>query len=189
MSAAGPGRSACRPQSAARGEQPCLSLIVAMARNRVIGAGGRIPWRLPAELALFRRHTLGHHVIMGRRTFESIGRPLPGRVNIVLTRRRSYRAPGALVVHSLEEAIAACRGDDEVFVIGGAELYAQALPLARRLYLTTVEADFAGDAHMPPFDPGDWRLVCSAAYAADERNAYPFRFELYERSQPRRPEP
>ena len=162
-------------------ERPCLSLIVAMARNRVIGANGTIPWHLPEELKRFKAVTLGHHIVMGRKTWESIGRPLPGRASVVVTRQRGYRAPGALVMHTLEDAIAACAGDSEVFVIGGAELYVQALPLAGRLYLTAVDADVAGDAFMPDFDLGRWREVSSRSHPVDERHRHAFRCAVYER--------
>ncbi len=153
-----------------------------MSRNRVIGAHGAIPWHLPEDLKQFRRLTLGHHIIMGRKTWESIGRPLPGRAAIVVTRQRDYRAQGALVMHSLEDAIAACAGDSEIFVIGGAELYAQALPRARRLYLTTVEADIMGDTTMPEFCKTDWREVFSESFTADAWHRYPFRCAVYERN-------
>ena len=158
-----------------------LSVIVAMARNRVIGADGRIPWRLPEELKRFKRLTLGHHIIMGRKTWESIGRLLPGRTSVIVTRQRGYRVPGAKVAHSLDEAIAACGPDDEIFVIGGAELYAQALGRAGRLYLTTVDAEVAGDTRMPDFAAGDWREVAAQSFAADARHSYPFRCVTYER--------
>ena len=158
-----------------------ISIIVAMAKNRVIGANGAIPWHLPEELKRFKHLTLGHHLIMGRRTWESIGRPLPGRTSVVVTRQRGYRAPGAKVVHSLDEALAACGADDEVFVIGGAELYAQALPRAARLYLTTVEADVPGDTRMPEWAAGDWREVSAETFLADERHRHAFRCAVYER--------
>lgn len=177
-------RAASRnPEPAARtNDRPCLSLIVAMARNRVIGANGTIPWHLPADLRRFRDLTWGHPLIMGRKTFESIGRPLPGRTSVVVTRQRGYRAPGALVVHSLEQALAACRGAEEVFVIGGAELYAQALPLADRLYLTVVQAEIPGDTVMPEFDLSDWRELSFVSFGTDERHPYPFRCAVYERN-------
>jgi dihydrofolate reductase len=152
-----------------------------MARNRVIGASGAIPWHLPGELKRFKSLTMGHHIVMGRKTWESIGRALPGRVSVVVTRDRGYRAPGALVAHSLDEAIAACGKDAEIFVIGGAGLYAQALPRAGRLYLTTVDAEIPGDTTMPEFDPGDWREVSSQSFPADARHRYPFRCVTYER--------
>lgn len=160
-----------------------LSIIGAMARNRVIGARGAIPWRLPGELRRFRNITMGHHLIMGRKTWESIGRPLPGRTSVIVTRQPGYRAPGAVVAHSLDEAIAACRGDEEIFVIGGAELYAQALPRASRLYLTVVEADVEGDTWMPELDASIWRETASESFVADERHAFPYRCSIHERGQ------
>ena len=158
-----------------------ISLIAAMARNRVIGADGRIPWHLPEELKRFKHLTLGHHLIMGRKTWESVGRALPGRTSVIVTRQRGYRAPGAKVVHSLDEAIAACGSDDEIFVIGGAELYSQSLPLAGRLYLTTVDAEVAGDTFMPEITAGEWRDVSTEEFAADERHRHSFRCVTYER--------
>ena len=152
-----------------------------MARNRVIGANGAIPWHLPEELKRFKRLTLGHHIVMGRKTWESIGRLLPGRTTVIVTRQRGYQAPGAKVAHSLDDALTACAGDDEIFVIGGAELYAQALGRARRLYLTTVNADVAGDTLMPDIAPGDWREVAAEKFAADARHRYSFRCATYER--------
>ena len=154
-----------------------------MARNRVIGAGNAIPWHLPEELKRFKRITLGHHIIMGRKTWDSIGRALPGRTTVIVTRQRGYNVPGARVAHSLDEAIAACGDDSEIFVIGGAELYAQVLPRAGRLYLTTVDAEVAGDTCMPDFDAGVWREVSSLSFVADERHQYPFRCIVYERIQ------
>lgn len=165
-----------------------LSIIVAMARNRVIGAEGGIPWHLPDELRRFKHLTLGHHIVMGRRTWESIGRLLPGRTTVIVTRQRGYSAPGAKIVHSLDDAIAACGRDEEIFVIGGAELYAQALPRAGRLYLTTVDADIAGDTFMPDYAPGDWRAVSSTSHPADGRHPYAYRCAVFERNV-RHPEP
>jgi dihydrofolate reductase len=158
-----------------------ISIIVAMARNRVIGAKGAIPWHLPEELKRFKRLTLGHHMIMGRRTWESIGRLLPGRTTVIVTRQSGYRVPGAKIAHSLDEAIAACGGDDEIFVIGGAELYAQALARAGRLYLTTVEAEVPGDTLMPNYAADDWREISAESFPPDERHRYAFRCAVYER--------
>jgi len=152
-----------------------------MARNRVIGADGAIPWHLPEELKRFKTLTLGHHIVMGRKTWESIGRLLPGRTTVIVTRQRGYRAPGAQVVHSLDEAIAACGADNEIFAIGGGELYAQALTRAGRLYLTTVDAEIAGDTTMPEFDDRSWREVSSMSFVLDERHPYPFRCVVYDR--------
>ena len=153
-----------------------------MSKNRVIGANNTIPWHLPEELKRFKRITLGHHIIMGRRTWDSIGRPLPGRTTVIVTRQRGYSAPGAKVAHSLDEAVAACGNDGEIFVIGGAELYAQTLPRAGRLYLTTVDAEVTGDTSMPDFDAGEWREVSSETFTADESHRHSFRCTVYERN-------
>ena len=152
-----------------------------MARNRVIGANGAIPWRLPEELKRFKSLTLGHHIVMGRKTWDSIGRLLPGRATVIVTRQPDFSVPGATVAHSFDGAVAACGGDSEIFVIGGAELYAQALPRAGRLYLTTVDADIAGDTLMPQFDLQGWREVSTSSFPADGRHRYPFRCAVYER--------
>ena len=159
-----------------------ISIIVAMARNRVIGAGNKIPWRLPGELKMFKTITMGHHIIMGRNTWESIGRLLPGRTTVVATRQRDYAVPGALVSASLDDAIAACGDDDEIFVIGGSQLYAAALPLANRIYLTTVNADVEGDTFMPQFDLAQWHERSSQAHAADEKNPYDYQLTIYDRN-------
>lgn len=152
-----------------------------MAKNRVIGADNRIPWHLPAELKLFKEVTMGHHIVMGRRTWESIGRLLPGRTMVIVTRQRDYQVPGAVVAHSLKEALAAAAGDEEVFVIGGAELFRETLPLADRLHLTVVDAEPEGDTLMPEIDFTAWRESASWASPASERNPFAFRYTLYER--------
>lgn len=133
-----------------------INLIVAHARNRTIGLRGTIPWRIPGEQAYFRQVTLGHPIVMGRRTWESIGRPLPGRRNIVVSRSPDRPAPGAEVFGSLDDALAACADAPEVFVIGGAELYALALPRASRVFATEIDADYPGDAFFPPLAPSEW---------------------------------
>ena len=161
--------------------RPRVSLIVAMARNRVIGAGGRIPWHLPNELQLFKRITMGHPIIMGRKTYESIGRLLPGRTTIIVTRQSDYRVPGAIVAHSQDEAIARCRNEEEIFVIGGGELYRETLPRADRIYLTTVEAEPPGDTFMPEIDWSAWRETSAESFGTDEKHAYPYRFAVYDR--------
>ena len=158
-----------------------LSLIVAMSRNRVIGANGTIPWHLPDELRLFKNLTMGHHIITGRKTWDSIGRLLPGRTTVIVTRQPGYQVTGAIVAHSLEDAISACGTDDEIFVIGGAELFRAALPLADRLYLTTVDAEISGDTYMPQIEPAAWLEVSSQPHAADERHRYPYRHVVYKR--------
>lgn len=130
-----------------------VSMIAALSRNRVIGAHGGIPWKLPADLRRFQELTLGHPLIMGRKTFESIGRPLPGRSNIIVTRQQAYRATGCLVAGSLESALLLAEPAEEVFICGGGELYEQALPLAGKLYLTVLEQDFSGDTLFPEISP------------------------------------
>lgn len=137
--------------------KPCITLIVARARNGVIGRDGTLPWRLPEDLAFFKRTTMGHPIVMGRRTWESIGRPLPGRRNIVVSRQAGFVAAGAEVVPSLDEALRLCAGAGELFVIGGAQLYGEALPRADRLIVTEIDDDFDGDTHWPAPDPAHWR--------------------------------
>jgi len=159
----------------------CVSLIVAMSRNGVIGDQGRIPWHLPAELKRFKRITMGHHIVMGRKTWESIGRLLPGRRSVIVSRNPDYAVPGAIVADSLRAAIAICLYDEEVFVIGGAELFREALPIADRLYLTVVDTEVAGDTLMPDIDFGAWEAAESEAVDADDRNPLAFRFTRYER--------
>jgi dihydrofolate reductase len=158
-----------------------LSLVVAMARNRVIGRNNQLPWHLPAELAHFKRVTLGHPVVMGRRTYESIGKSLPGRLNIVVTRNPDFRAPGCTVVASLEAAWKAAGDAAEVSVIGGTSLFRAALPIADRIHLTEVQADIPGDTFFPEFDRGEWVETEVARHGADERHAHAFRILLLER--------
>jgi dihydrofolate reductase len=160
-----------------------ISLIAAMAENGVIGRDGQLPWHLAADLKRFKRLTMNHTLIMGRKTWESIGRPLPGRRMIVITRQVNFPAEGATVAASLEEAITLARqtSDDEAFVIGGAEIYRLALPIADRMYLTQVQAQVEGDATFPEFDAGRWRLVESEQHSANETNDYPICCERYER--------
>lgn len=158
-----------------------ISIIAAMAENRVIGVNNTLPWRLPADLRHFRRLTTGHHVIMGRRNYESIGKPLPDRTNIVVTRNPRYQAPGCKVRHSLEEALHDAGNDPEVFVIGGAEIYRQAMDKADRIYLTMVHADISGDTWFPEFDTREWNEISRARHEADEKNPYAYSFVTYDR--------
>lgn len=160
-----------------------ISLIAAVARKRVIGRAGELPWHLPHDLAHFKKTTLGKPVIMGRRTHASIGRPLPERENIVVTRHPDRVAPGCRAVPSLDEALVACAGADEAVVIGGASLYAEALPRAQLLYLTRVDADVQGDAFFPDVDLSGWRELDRRDFPADERHAYPFSIATLERPQ------
>ncbi len=157
---------------------PRVSAIVAMAANRVIGLGNTLPWRLPPDLARFKRLTLGHTLVMGRKTYDSIGRPLPGRTTVVLTRQRDWAAPeGVRVAHSVEDALAQAGSDREVFIAGGADLYTQTQALWRRLYLTRIERDFPGDAFFPPVDLTRWRLMEEERHPDGDP---PFGFFTYE---------
>jgi dihydrofolate reductase len=135
-----------------------ISLIAAMSENRVIGRDNSIPWHLPADLQRFKQITMGHPLIMGRKTFESIGRPLPGRKTIVISRNSGYQAGGCIVAHSLQDALAECAGDNEVFICGGAEVYLQTLQLATRIYLTIIHREVAGDVRFPEI-PEDFMEV------------------------------
>jgi dihydrofolate reductase len=163
-----------------------LELIVARARNGVIGDNGALPWRLPEDLAHFKRTTLGHPVVMGRRTWDSIGRPLPGRRNIVVTRNGAWQAPGAEAAADLEAALALCDGGDtappaRVFLIGGAQLYAQALAgYVDAIHLTEIDADFAGDTHFPALEPGRWRERARTHIGPGAGRPYAFDFVHYE---------
>jgi len=161
--------------------EPFVSLIVAMAQNGVIGRDNALPWRLPEDLRRFKTSTLGKPILMGRKTFESIGRALPGRSNFVLTRDRGWSAPGVAVVHSVEEALAQAAGAAELVAIGGAEIYRLVLPFARRIYLTHVHADVPGDTYFPEFDATQWADVECSMQPADERHAYPVTFVTLER--------
>lgn len=158
-----------------------LSLIAAMAENRVIGRDNRIPWRLPADLRHFKATTMGHSVIMGRKTFASIGRPLPGRRCIVLSRRPDFTWPGIEVAGSLGEALALTEGEDEAFVAGGGSVYAEALPRAARIYLTVIHAEIAGDTYFPRFEGHEWRLVDDRYHDCGADAPFSYSFRRYER--------
>lgn len=166
-----------------------LALIAAVADNGVIGRDNALPWHLPEDLQYFKRTTMGKPIVMGRLTYESIGRPLPGRVNIVISRQPALRIAGVQVVADLPaalelaEAAATREGVDELVVIGGAQIYALALPLAQRLYLTEVHADVAGDAFFPDWDRGQWRELQRQRHLASDSNPYDYSFVVYERRQ------
>jgi dihydrofolate reductase len=158
-----------------------ISLIVAASTNNVIGAEGGLPWRLSADLRRFKEITMGKPIVMGRKTWESIGRPLPGRQNIVVTRQSGYQAEGCTVVDSARKAIDAAGDADEVMIIGGGNLYEHFLPLADRIYLTRVTADIEGDTVFPELAPSDWQIVSSTSFAADEVNDYDTEFQVLRR--------
>lgn len=161
--------------------RPRVSILVAMTRNRTIGVNNTLPWRCPDDLKRFKALTMGHHIIMGRKTYESIGKPLPGRTSVVVTHNVNYSVPGVIVVNSLEAAIAACGSDEEIFVIGGAELYRQAIAFADRIYLTEIDADISGDAHFTELDRKLWQETGRVSHTPDEKNAYPYHFVVYDR--------
>lgn len=161
--------------------QPKLSLIVAMTPERVIGANNAMPWHLPSDLAFFKATTMGRPIVMGRKTFQSIGRPLPGRRNIVLTRDKQFSAAGIEVLHSIEEALVSCADVDEVFIIGGAELFNTTLSTAQRIYLTHIDAHLDGDTFFPVLESGVWHETSRRNHPHDERNAYNLSFRILER--------
>lgn len=161
-------------------KKPEIAIIVAMAKNRTIGIDNTLPWRIPEDLKHFKALTMGHHLIMGRKTYDSIGRPLPGRTTVVVSRDRDLKIEGCIVAHSLAEAIAACT-DDEIFVVGGAEIYAQALPLAGTLYVTEIQQEISGDAHFPEFDKKAWREVAREKRSQTEPQPLEYHFVTYRR--------
>jgi dihydrofolate reductase len=158
-----------------------VSIIAAMDRNRLIGNRNRLPWHLPADLAHFKQLTMGKPIIMGRKTYESIGRPLPGRTNIVLTRSADFHAEGVVVANTLQQALDHAATEDEVMIIGGSTIYELALPGADRLYLTYLENSFEGDAWFPDFDLAQWNVIASEEHRADEKNSSDYRFVTYAR--------
>lgn len=160
-----------------------ISSIVARADNGVIGINNTLPWHLPGDLKWFKMKTKGHHVIMGRKSFESLGKPLPGRTNIVLSRDKSFFHSGCLITHSIDQALlmAHQRGEKEVFILGGGHIYAQTMELIDRLYLTEVHAYPEGDTHFPTFDVLSFDLVFEESHEADEKNLFSYTFKVYER--------
>lgn len=166
------------------GQKVVISLIVAADENNVIGHNNHLPWHLPADMKYFKNKTWGSPVVMGRKTFESLGKPLPGRTNIVITRNATWAFEKVQVAHSLAEAIAKgqATGAAEIFVIGGAELFQMVMQQADRIYLTRIHHHFEGDAFFPPMATGNWHLVKQHSYEPDEKNRYPYTFEVWERN-------
>lgn len=156
-----------------------LFIIVAMAKNRTIGINNALPWRIPADLQHFRKLTMGHHMIMGRKTFDSIGKPLPGRTTVVITRDRNLKIDGCIVAHSLPEAITNCASDPQTFVVGGADIYAQALDLADMLLITEVQQEIAGDAWFPEFDRSEWLEVSREIHYQEMPEPLEYHFVTY----------
>ena len=157
-----------------------ISLIWAMDNNRLIGANNQMPWHLPADMAWFRKHTLGKPVLMGRKTFESLGKPLPQRHNIILSRQQDLHIEGCEVVHSFDDVVPMFK-DKELMVMGGAEVYNLALPYADKLYCTQIDHAFEGDAWFPDMDMSSWQRTHQEKHAPDEKNTYAYRFEIYTR--------
>jgi len=161
-----------------------VSAIAAMAANRVIGRDGGLPWRLPQDFKYFKEKTMGHMMVMGRKTFESFGKPLAGRLHVVISRQNDYRAPGAHIFRSLDEALGFCASKtaewgDEVFVVGGGEIYREALPRTDRIYLTEIQAEFPGDARFPEFDKGKYKEISRRPILSDD---VPYDFVVYQRT-------
>ncbi|MBI1887929.1 MAG: dihydrofolate reductase [Nitrosomonadales bacterium] len=159
-----------------------LSLIVAMAKNRTIGIDNTLPWRIPEDLKHFKRLTMGHHLIMGRKTYDSIGKPLPGRTTVVVSRDRNLIIEGCSVAHSLPEAIASCASDTQIFVVGGADVYAQALGLADMLLITEIQQEIAGDAWFPEFDRSEWLEVSREIHYQEIPEPLEYHFVAYRRN-------
>lgn len=158
-----------------------LSIIVAASDNGVIGTGNKLPWRLSGDLQRVKAITMGHHLLMGRKTYESIGRPLPGRTTVIISRSKELQVPGCIVVGSLDKAIEAAQSDSEAFVFGGGEIFRAALPVTDRVYFTRVHCHVDGDTHFPELDPDHWTVIRQEQYPADEKNEFPCTFTVLER--------
>jgi dihydrofolate reductase len=159
-----------------------ISFIVAMDENRVIGKDNQLPWHLPEDLKFFKRTTMGHPIAMGRKTHESIGRALPGRENIVITRQLDYKGKDVTIFYSIEEFVEYCRNqDDEIFVIGGAEIFKETFEYVDRLYITHIEEEFEGDTYFPEFNEHQWELVSTEKGIKDEKNPYKYEYRIYDR--------
>lgn len=158
-----------------------VSILVAYDQNRAIGFGNKLPWHLPADLKRFKALTMGHHIVMGRKTYESIGKPLPGRMNVVVTRELGYRAEGSIVVDTLERGLEVAQSDSEIFIIGGAQIFVQMLPFCDRQYATEIHAAFEADTYFPQSDAQAWRETSRERHDADELNPHPFDFVIYDR--------
>lgn len=158
-----------------------ITIIAALSENRVLGKNNQLVWHMPNDFKRFKALTKGHHVIMGRRTYESLKQPLPQRTNIVITRQKNYQAGECLVVQSMAEALAAVKNDDQPFIIGGAEIYKLGLTLANKMELTLVESTFEGDTFFPKFSDKDWELAQEEKHSKDEKNPYDYRFLTYRR--------
>jgi dihydrofolate reductase len=156
-----------------------FSMIAAMDENRVIGKDNDLPWRLPRDWAYVQKITMGKTIVLGRKNFESIGKALPGRKNIVLTRKRDFSPQNCLIVHSIDEVLQTCRGDEEVFIFGGEEIYSQFMPMVTKLYLTKIHHAFEGDTYFPEINEGDWKEISRVKGIKDKQNPYTYYFHQY----------
>ncbi|MFS0656731.1 type 3 dihydrofolate reductase [Bacillus sp. 179-C3.3 HS] len=160
-----------------------ISMIVATGNDRVIGLDNQMPWHLPADLTYFKKVTSGHTIVMGRKTFESIGRALPHRRNVVLTTSPTFQAEGCDIVHSIEDILSLVSNEQELFIIGGSKLYEEMMPHADRLYITHIHHSFEGDRYFPPYDENDWTIVSREKGQSDEKNPYNYEFVVYDRKE------
>ena len=161
-----------------------ISIIAAVAENNVIGKNGQLPWHLPADLMHFKNLTMGHHIIMGRKTFESVGKPLPGRTNIIISRQNDLKEANCIVVHSLDEAIKYIVEDNEPFICGGAEIYKQAFDIADKMYLTRIHEEFDGDTFFPEINMNVWAEKGREDFEPDDKNKYAYSFCVFKRIMP-----
>ncbi|MEM7343131.1 MAG: dihydrofolate reductase [Chloroflexota bacterium] len=158
-----------------------ISLICATSKNGIIGIDNKMPWHLTADMRYFKQLTSGHHLVMGRKTYESIGRPLPGRITVIITRQTDYNVEGCLIAHSLSQAIELCQDDDHIFIAGGGTIYQQSLSIADRIYLTRIHHAFEGDTFMFDIDPTIWQETSRQDFEPDEKNKYPYSFTILEK--------
>ena len=161
-----------------------VSQIAAMSRNRVIGKDNKLPWNMPNDLAYFFKVTRGHHIILGRKNFEANGKALPNRVNIVLTRNLNYKAPGCIVVESIQQALkySESKGEEEVFIVGGGQIYQASLGITNKIYLTIIETEIEGDVFFPELNPKSWKQISKIAYPADSNNPFIYTYYIFERT-------
>ena len=158
-----------------------LSIIVALSENNVVGINNQMPWHLSADLKRVKALTMGHHLIMGRKTYESIGKPLPGRTNVIITRNKNFQSEGCVIVSSLKEALEKAKADTEVFIFGGGEIFREAMPTVKKIYMTRIHHHFEGDTHFPELNPNEWKEIARHDFNADEKNNYNYSFIDLER--------
>lgn len=159
-----------------------ISIIVALSENNVVGLKNQLPWKLSADLKRVKALTMGHHIIMGRKTYESIGKPLPGRTNVIITRNNDFKAEGCVIANSLEHALQIAANDTEVFIFGGGEIFRDALGLVSKIYMTRVHTKIEGDTHFPDVEPSEWKITQLEEFKADEKNEFDYSFLTLERS-------